>query len=84
MYIYIYLGLLLAEIGRTTFVPPGRLTQGEDSSINLVVRPYDVSCGCTARHGRGATFSAHAIMPSHLGTARVFFCAGTEFFARTR
>ena len=53
VYVYVYLGLVLAEIGRTTFVPPEGLTRGGDSTISLVVRPYGAACGCTARHGRG-------------------------------
>ena len=52
-YVYLYLGLVLAEIGRTTFVPPEGLTGGGDSTISLVVRPYGAACGCAARHGRG-------------------------------
>ena len=77
---YAFLGPPMAKINQTKVVPPGRLTHGVGYRKIFSVGPYDVACGCTARHGWGATFSAHAIMPSHLGTARVYFFARERSF----
>ena len=80
-YVYIYLGLVLAEIGRTTFVPPEGLTGGGDSTISLVVRPYGAACGCAARHGRGRQNGLSQLYRGGTFFYRIIFLRGNEFFS---
>ena len=80
-YVYLYLGLVLAEIGRTTFVPPEGLTGGGDSTISLVVRPYGAACGCAAHHGRGRQNVAVSLLyRGGVFFYRTFLRCGTDNF----
>ena len=77
-YVYLYLGLVLAEIGRTTFVPPEGLTGGGDSTISLVVRPYGAACGCAARHGRGRQNGLSQLYQGGAFFYRIILRCGTD------
>ena len=79
VYVYVYLGLVLAEIGRTTFVPPEGLTGGGDSTISLVVRPYGAACGCAARHGRGRQNGLSQLYQGGAFFYRIILRCGTAY-----
>ena len=79
-YVCLYLGLVLAEIGRTTFVPPEGLTGGGDSTISLVVRPYGAACGCAARHGRGGEMAVSLLYRGGVFFYRIILRCGTDSF----
>ena len=88
VYVYVYLGLVLAEIGRTTFVPSEGLTRGGDSTISLVVRPYGfAACGCTARHGRGwrnGCVTSHYYIKGVVFSTVLFYGVGQIILSRAR
>ncbi len=75
-----YVELPTAKIGRTTFVSPGELSQGGDSSISLVVRPYGAACGYAARHGRGRQNGLSQLYQGGAFFYRTFSRCGTAYF----